>query len=458
MPTLLEDPRSRRLEKPLDLECFEITLIDDTKAFEALTAAEKKGRLARLTYEFECMDTVGHNRRIYPRAIWAEAARNLDVQCQKGRVWGRNDHPDPWDWNCSIPTMADAAVRIVKVEAVPDTKKARVVVDVLDNEFGRQLMSLKAVGGDLCISQRGFADWQEATSEQKALYGVREQDDLVIATGLRLITYDMVSQPGFETAGNPTSESSRGTPPMKTALEVRTALPAVAAELIEEGRKSVDVPKLTSEAIAAEKPKIVEEATKPLKADLAKKDESIDALKKAFETIKPALVASGIAFETVSDAQLKARAEAAESKVTTLEATVKDLQTKLTAAESTVNTYKAKEAAEAALKPVREKYGKSVYAEQILKACDGATDEKKALELAAAKVAEIKATLEAAGAKVTEDTFTKAPAAKPPAKPLSNTNPASPEGAHGRVEGGDEDADENGSKTFRTGLAADWGR
>lgn len=396
-------------------------------AFESLGAAEKKGRLGRFTYEFACMNTVGRNRRVYPTEVWKPAAALCDAECKRGRVYGRLDHPPIWSEDAGIPTTRDAAVRVVSIEAL-DSTKARVIFDVMDNPDGQRLMSIKAAGGDPCISQRAWGDWDQATDPEKAQYGVPTDENLVIARGLRLITFDVVSQPGFDEAGDAlvTESNQEGSEPMfKTPAELRAANPELYALIAAEGKATVDVGKLTTEAVAQAKPGIVEEAVKPLNTTVAEKDLVIKGLRDAFETIKPALIKLGVPFESVSDKDLLARLDKANGEKLTLTNENAALKGRADEAERKLREREEKDASEAALAPVTAKYGKGKFAEQIIGAARGKKTEKEALEAAAVEVARIKAIQTASGLTVSTDEAFEGKTSANPADP-NGTNDGKP--------------------------------
>lgn len=430
------------------------TLVLDP-AFEALSAEKKKGRLARFSYEFACMDLVNLNRRVYPRVIWTEAARLLNTDCGRGRIWGRMDHPDPWDPNARIPTTRDAAVRVISVEG--SDGNAKVVFDVLDNPDGHRLMNMREVGGDICISQRGMAEWDEASQSEKTQYGVPPEEDLLIARGLRLITFDVVSQPGFESAGNPNVTESQGNQTMlpKNVAELKTALPDLAQALINEGKGLVDTTKIGNEAVVAATPKIVEDAVKPLNTTIAEKTKVIDSVKVALEALKPAMQLVGIELATVTDAQLQAKVTTLTADKSALESKVADLTTKLNAAEALVKTYKDGEASEAAITPVREKYGKGKFATQILAHVKALKpkDAAEALRFGADKAAEIKATIAAAGGTINDAAFESGGATVTKPGEVSTENRGEPNGS---ANGGAPATENASSRNVASGISADW--
>lgn len=380
----------------------DIGYFDVKPAMEAAKDPAKEGRLARLTYEFACRGTVGKNMRVYPTEVFDPAAKDLNARCQQGRILGRMDHPSEWSDEAFRVTTRDAAVICVSVECVGDNK-VRVVEDVLDNSHGRQLMSILAAGGNPGISQRGMALWESATREEKSRYGIPEDGPLEIARVLRLVTYDTVSNPGFDDASNPiVTEEALEEAPMKTVAEVKAGLPEVAAALILEGKEAAKAEAKTaaSAAMEAEKPALIEAATKPLKDKVTELEATNLKLTGALEAVKPILAGAGIALETVADTEVAKRMGTMATELATTKAELATTKAANEAAQTELKTLKGKESARAITAKVEEKYGKSKFWPQIKSACEGETDETKALEKAAAKVGEINSMAALFGVKV----------------------------------------------------------
>lgn len=349
-------------------------------------ARKKNGRLARLIYEIECIDTVGFNRRVYPREIFLEAAKRLQEEADIGQVWGRLDHPDSFLEKPEV-TVADAATRLVSVETPDDRPKScRVTLDVVDNRFGEQLISLFKVGGVPALSQRGFAIFEEATRAEKDRYGVPDSQHLVIARLLRLETYDSVAKPGFTQPGPKVTEGKH--------MDVQTLKaqhPKTAEQLVSEGRELAkkDLQKDIDAAVEAAKPGIVEAAIKPLKDDLDKVRKELKEATEALDAVKGTLAKAGLVKEQISDAEARKRVDALEGEKTDLTRKVSEATAKVTELQAKVEAYeKAGRIAEARAK-VAERYASAKHKDMILKAVEGVDSVDKALSLAAAKEAEI---------------------------------------------------------------------
>lgn len=346
-------------------------------AFEAISADEaKKGskRLGRMTYEFRMADTVNRNRRIYPSEVVKVAVNEMQDRISKNRVMGRLDHPDPWEMSALMVTLSEAVVKIVSVEMASDTD-IKVVADVLNNEYGRQLVSIIEAGGNPGISQRATASWRDATDEERAQYQIPEDAYIVVAETLRLITYDIVSEPGFGDADQPTVTEAKGAVMDLSNLTLETlkaGRPDIVRTIMASGAAEAksEVEKQIAEAVEAKRPEIVAEAEKAAKVKVeeanAKRDKAIEALK----AVKPALEALGIVNEKITDAEAAAKNATLEAQVKTLESTIAEKdkviaahEAKSTAAEAESNRFKG-------VKAVSEAYREHPQHDLIIKTVD----------------------------------------------------------------------------------------
>lgn len=309
----------------------------DFHAFTADEAKKNKGRLGRCTYEFESAGTLNRNRRIYPEAVFKVAVDGLRPEVDARRVLGRLDHPDPWDPDSLIVTVRDGAVLIQSVEMVSDTR-VRVVADVLDNPHGRQLISVIEAGGNPGISQRGWASWRDATDDERARYGIPKGQYVAVADTLRLITYDIVSSPGFNDADKPAVTEGKGAVDMSdlsniTLEQLKAGNPQIAQKLIAEGRAAAsgELEQRVAAAVEAKKPELVAEANKAAEAKVAEANAQREKAVKALEAMKPALVELGVVNEKITDAEAAGKIATLEAKVTQLTEAVADRDGKIKA-------------------------------------------------------------------------------------------------------------------------------
>lgn len=376
-----------------------------SECFECRPSVErdsKKGRLARMTWEFQCLDTVGKNRRIYPEELFKTSATLLNSEAARGRVYGRLDHPSEWDPKQHYVTLSDAAIKLVSIEVVKP-KTVRVVADVADNEHGRQLISLLEVEGDVSISQRALVLWGTPTKEEEVAYGLEEGQVIDIARALRLITYDAVGQPGFDSAGTPTVTESEHMTAKEMLAKFRTDNPEAAALIKSEidgaVKTALEAEKASmataiATAVEAAKPTIATEATKTLQADLAAAQKKVADLTKVVDTLQPALSQLTGKAETEATKAATLATEKAEKLEKDLKAANEALATAQTELKAIKDKHEilhaAAEAAKIAAK-VRETYKDHKFKNQILASIEGIATEAEALQAAARKAAEIDA-------------------------------------------------------------------
>lgn len=352
----------------------------DTKAvFESEEALEqrggkrKKGRLGRMTYEFRTADVLNGNRRIYPGQVVAPAFDDLARRVGNNQVFGNLDHPSVFDPESLIVKLSEACVKVSEAKLTNATD-CKVVVDILDNEDGRRLVSILNVDGNPGISQRAVVRWREANDDERARFKVPPDEYVRVAEYLRLITYDIVSEPGFADAqGAKVGEhkADQGVDQM-TLDELKSKFPQTYALCFGEGKAAgvaETMGKLDSKvaaAVEAAKPAIVTEAQKALTEQLTKAQEDLAGAKTVLATVKPALVKLGLVNEQITDAQ-------AATKIATLEAEKVALESKIKTADDTLKTANEKLAAAAkregmieGLKAVHEHYKQHPHRERIV--------------------------------------------------------------------------------------------
>lgn len=351
----------------------------------------KNGRLGRLTYNFKMADALNQNRRIYPMSIVSQALEAFAKRVAKNVVFGRVDHPGSYDEESYYVTLADAAIKIASA-TIDDDGVITVVADVLDNEYGRQLASTMAVGGNPGISQRALALWREADDEERQRFKIPDDEYAIVAEMLRLITYDIVSEPGFADAdGAKITEHKTGVTDMKTLDELKTAHPAVFALAIAEGKTlGIAEAKIAHEAALAQATTAAAaEAVKPLNEQVAKLQAANKAAIEALGALKPAMVAMGLVNEQITDRE-------AAAQVATLKAANEQLVAERAAAQA-VAAEATKVAAEAtklvnarkAMEAVSTKYREHKAHDMLLTrlADRGFADEAAALEAAQKEIA-----------------------------------------------------------------------
>jgi hypothetical protein len=385
------DPMADRLKpgEELATEVFEGMakwLTEDELATEA-GGQKKKGRLGRLVFEFKTADTINGNRRIYPAEVFKLALAGLQERIGKNVVFGNLDHPSIWDPESLQIRLSDAAVKVVEAKMTSDTD-VKVICDILDNEHGRQLVSVLEANGNPGVSQRAVAKWREPTEAERERHKIPAEEYVRVAEVLRLITYDVVSEPGFLDAdGAQVTEHRTGDSPMNKD-ELKAKYPHLYAEVVAEGRTAAEAEfdQRIESAIEERKPAIVEEAVKPVQDKLDEAEGVIAKFTQTLEGMKPVMVERGIVNEQITDADAAAKVATAEAKVATLETEKAALEEQNATLKKSADALEAQSKQRAALKAVSEQYAQHAQHDAIVTqvAAKGLTDTAKALEAAKA--------------------------------------------------------------------------
>lgn len=319
------------------------------------------GRLGRLTFEFQAGDTLNNNRRVYPGKIYGAAIEALQPAIAKGQVWAKVDHPEQWDPEWRQVKLGNAAARVVEAK-MTGPKTVKVTLDVLNNQHGQQIASCMECGGKVAVSQRGSAIWRDMSAAEKQAYGMPATDFGVIADGLRLFTFDVVAQPGFEDATDPMVTENRGqhmNPANPAELASWKATnPAIAAAIALEATQIAEATIKTKcdAAVEAAKPAIVAEATKALNDKLVAANASATEAKAALESLKPVLVKLGIVNEQITDKQAAVEVVTLKATVDSEKAAHESTKTLLKTATDKVAAMEAKESEHKVLGAVASKH------------------------------------------------------------------------------------------------------
>lgn len=386
-------------------ECFDVgfQFEDEDQLAQRLDASEAKKRkgkrLGRLTYSFQTADRLNDNRRIYPSEVVKPAMDALAARVAKARVFGRLDHPGPFEEDSLRVTFRDAAVMVVEA-SMPNDTDVKVVLDILDNEHGRQLRSVMDVGGNPGTSQRAVAIWRDPTDEERERFKIPENEFAVVADALRLITYDVVSEPGFDDADRAAvteHKTAKGDSIMELA-DLQAKHPSLYQQVLLAGRTEAEAgfeARLT-EAREAGKAEGVASANETVTTDLEGEKTKNAELIAVFESLKPKLVELGVVNEKITDAEAAGRIATLEAKVEKLETDLTAANEAKTAAENAANEAKSRVTAFETLRKVSAQYAKHPHHNHILmqvdakmKATPGMT-EQQAMEAAAAVDAFIK--------------------------------------------------------------------
>jgi len=397
MPSTLAAPPTDRIPglKPGESLCRDVVALEHKFETEAVYAERtkskpRKGRLGRLTFEFKTADILNGNRRIYPGDVFKMAFDAFMERVKKNSVFGNLDHPSEYDPDGLIIRLSDACVKIDESSSLVSDTNVEVTLDILDNKHGQQLMSVLDANGNPGLSQRAIAEWREATEAERARFGVPSGEWAVVAKVLRLITYDVVSEPGFADAiGAKFTENQQAPGNQKmpfTLDQLKSQEPTAYSAAFAEGKAAAasEVSTKVQEGIAAQKPTIVAEALKPIEAKLAEATEGAEQVKKVLAGVKPAMVKLGLVNEQITDVQ-------AAAQVATLTNENKQLKEQLEASKkehadlkAAHDTLKNDLAASEAIKLVADAFKAHPHRDVIIKqvAAKKIADASKAMEAA----------------------------------------------------------------------------
>lgn len=404
---------------------------------------KRLGGLAVISWHFLVADTVGENARIYPSELYAPEITRLTDTAGKGRLFGRLDHPPTQGIygeslaEAMIVTIDDAAIRILDLSFADQMVKIRGIV--LDSARGRNMMAAIQAGGRPALSQRGLAIFESLTDAQKDLYKAPPDRRVEIATYLRLVTFDVVADPGFSAGNSPTMENKGMS--ITNINELRAAHPTLVAQIETEAKSGDAFKTAVAQGIEAAKPGIIKEALAPVEKERDDAKAEAKKLRGTLESVKPILIEAGVAVETISDEAAAKRNAELIQKNAELAAENAKLKASQEAAEKKAQELETKQSEAAALAAVEAKYAKR-FADPKFGAADktfvtnaikGISESAKAIEAADAAVAQIVAIRgETQGApnKATE------------------TNNANPDAGSGNATG----ADESEKTTVGTGM------
>lgn len=348
---------------------------------------KKKGRLGRMVWEFKTADLINRNRRLYPAGVVAMAVQGFQERIDKNVVFGNLDHPSIFDYDSLMVMLSEAAVKIVETKMTSDTD-IKVTADILDNDQGRQLISVLEVDGNPGISQRAIARWRDPTDAEREKYNIPDDEFIDVAESLRLITYDVVSEPGFADAeGAKVTESHQGVDSMETVAELKAKYPKLYEEVFNNGRAAGEAK--TESAIENARSGIVEEVTKPLNDKIEEIEAAKNKALEALAAMKPALVSLGIVNEQITDAEAAAKVATAEAQVKTLGTEKAILEAQLTEANEKLAKHGKMDRIRSALKTVSDQYQGHKAHDNILRqvASRNIENEGEALEAARAVAA-----------------------------------------------------------------------
>lgn len=157
--------------------------------------------------EFGKADVPTANGRIYPRHVWEREIDKISSAMNDGKVFMLSEHPS--DGKTKLPLVSGL---MKKLEIMPDGRVIGEAV-ILDNDHGRQLMSIYKAGGKVGVSSRGMGS-------TKMVNGVEHVDD-----DYSYMTHDYVADPAVRTSF----------PDLKSESAIKTVFGA--ADIVKDGDK-----------------------------------------------------------------------------------------------------------------------------------------------------------------------------------------------------------------------------
>lgn len=147
-----------------------------------LTESAEAGGGWEVAGEFGKADIPTANGRIYSRKIWEREIGKIQPMMTEGKTFMMSEHPS--DGKTKLPLVSGL---MKSLEIMPD---GRVVgkAKILDNEHGRQLMSIYKAGGKIGVSSRGMG----STKMEGGMEHVDED--------YSYMTHDFVADPAVRTS------------------------------------------------------------------------------------------------------------------------------------------------------------------------------------------------------------------------------------------------------------------
>lgn len=235
------------------------------KLFEGVSAPLSVKSKKTLEGLFAVLDTYNQNTRIYPSKVYKPAYESLVPKISERRLMGELDHPVSYD----EVRLSNVSHLITECE-IRDNGEVYGKVELLDTPAGLVAQALVEAGIPLGISSRGLGTTKK----------VREGSEV---TSLKLITYDLVSEPSFS---NAILNESLYNGLHESLTHIEESLPlneSVETEgvrsMITKIRESVKVaPEMTDEEVSLFESELMRETDESLSESIALKDEQIASL------------------------------------------------------------------------------------------------------------------------------------------------------------------------------------
>lgn len=162
------------------------------RLFEETDTDRPPGSIAMITGRAAKTAIINKNRRFYSREVFEKSIGKAQTQLAEGSLVGELDHPD---WDASLKTTTIKFTRLFLEEDQGDPERPFVAFEgiVLDNDHGRQLLSLLEAGVKVGMSTRG--------SGKRHVGNVAGEEDVTIIDEFLLEGIDAVGNPSNQFAG-----------------------------------------------------------------------------------------------------------------------------------------------------------------------------------------------------------------------------------------------------------------
>ncbi len=171
------------------------------RLFENEDPNRPPGSIALITGRAAKTGIINKNRRYYSREVMEKSVGKAQTQIAEGSMVGELDHPD---WDASLRTTTIKFTKLYLEEDQQDPERPFVAFEgiVLDNDHGKQLLSLLEAGVKVGMSTRG--------SGKRRVGNVAGEEDVTIIEEFLLEGIDAVGNPSNQFAGIAHHEGEEG--------------------------------------------------------------------------------------------------------------------------------------------------------------------------------------------------------------------------------------------------------
>lgn len=198
-----------------------------------------KNTLLKLKGIFSIADKKNTNGRLYPTSVWKKEVEAFKEKIKKGQALGKTYHPPATD-SGAIHGLSGIAHRITDISMEGNTIRGELVV-LNTKPDGENVKAIIDGGGTVGISSRGWSSPTTYYEKYITESGEIVQDVNVMNSDYKCVAFDLVLDPGFETAllQKVESKESKGKKEM-TIEELKTQHKELVDMVAEETKKSFE--------------------------------------------------------------------------------------------------------------------------------------------------------------------------------------------------------------------------